>query len=206
MLGASWEPPNFCLVLEYCSGGDLDSLLKNPTLSENLTWFTDKLRIANEVAQGLAYLHGKQILHRDIKTENILVDDSMRMKVSDFGESRQLKEGDTNLTTVGTKFYIAPEVFRGDSVYDDRSDVFGYGVLLIALCVQKGDLKSFFVDQLGRRVKVNANYVSIEQSKGWVPKLLNFEGRKSGKVSERCEGKGIERRGAHTRTSKQPLY
>jgi len=180
MLGASWEAPNFCLVLEYCEQGDLETMLKSGD-SSVLTWFTHKLRIANEIAQGVGYLHSQNVIHRDLKTANVLVDSNTRMKVSDFGESKILAGDNVNMTTVGTNFYIAPEVFRGDSAYDTKADVYGFGIIMIALCVKEGSLRDFFVDQLGRRVKVNANYVSIEQSKGWKPKLLNFEGPLSGK-------------------------
>ena len=171
MLGASWEPPNFCLVLEYCSGGDLESLLKRESKPEDLTWFRNKISFAKEIAQGLAYLHAQSVLHRDIKPPNVLVDDGMRMKLSDFGESRNFLPDENNMTTVGTNFYIAPEVFRGDTNYNEKCDVFGYGILLIAMCCKEGDLRNFFVKELGRKVRINANYVSIEQAKGWVPKL-----------------------------------
>ncbi len=180
MIGASWEPPNLCLVLSYCEGGDLKGLLESKW--EQLRWSSHKLKFMKEISQAVAYLHSQHILHRDLKTANVLVDVGMKMRVSDFGESRKLKAGDENLTMVGTNFYIAPEVFRGDSDYDYKADVFGLGMIMLAMTVKAGSLRDFFVDNFGMKVKINANHASVKFNEGWRPKLLEHNGRLTGKL------------------------
>jgi serine/threonine protein kinase len=69
-----------------------------------------------QIAQGMNYLHGRDppSMHRDLKPENVLVTEYYQLKISDFGESKSLKDDDDgNMTVVGTPFYIAPEVARG---------------------------------------------------------------------------------------------
>ena len=104
------------------------------------------------------------------------------MRVSDFGESRVLKHSDVNLTMVGTNFYIAPEVFRGDSHYDFKADVFGFGMVMLAMTVKDGNLRNFFVDQMGVKVKISANHASLRLNEGWRPDLLAHDGRITGKL------------------------
>mmetsp|Transcript_8197 Transcript_8197/g.14896 ORF Transcript_8197/g.14896 Transcript_8197/m.14896 type:complete len:1012 (+) Transcript_8197:168-3203(+) len=180
MIAASWEPPNLCLVLAYCQGGDLKGLLENKW--ESLHWSSQKLRFCKEISQAIGCLHSHHILHRDLKTANILVDTGYKMKVSDFGESRVLKHDDDNLTVVGTNFYIAPEVFRGDSHYDFKADVFGFGMIMLAMTVKDGSLRNFFVDQMGMKVKISANHASMRLNDGWRPDLLKHNGRITGKL------------------------
>ncbi|GMH52232.1 hypothetical protein TL16_g01187 [Triparma laevis f. inornata] len=180
MIAASWEPPNLCLVLAYCQGGDLKGLLENKY--ESLRWTSHKLRFCKEISQAIGYLHSHHILHRDLKTANILVDTGLKMRVSDFGESRVIKHSDHNLTVVGTNFYIAPEVFRGDSHYDFKADVFGFGMIMLAMAVKDGNLRNFFVDQMGMKVKISANHASMRLNDGWRPDLLGHNGRITGKL------------------------
>jgi serine/threonine protein kinase len=182
MIAASWEPPNLCLVLAYCEGGDLNDLLEERF--DVLKWQSHKLRMMREIAQAMAYLHQRHppVIHRDLKTANVLVDIGMKMKVSDFGESREYNPKAENMTMVGTNFYIAPEVFRGDSHYDMKADVFGVGMIMLAMAVKKGSLRNFFVDNLGFKVKINANFASTKVNEGYRPELLNHNGKLSGKL------------------------
>ena len=180
MIGASWEPPNLCLVLAYCEGGDLFHLLEENY--SKLTWRAHKLRMMKEISQAMAYLHGHSIMHRDVKTANILVDCNLKMRVSDFGESRVVKQKEDNMTTVGTNFYIAPEVFRGDSSYDVKADVFGVGMIMLAMCTKGGSLRDFFVDQMGMKVKINSNHASLRLNEGWRPDMLKHNGKITGRL------------------------
>jgi serine/threonine protein kinase len=180
MIGASWEPPNLCLILAYCEGGDLKGLLESEW--NELQWPSHKLRMVKEISQAVAYLHAQKIMHRDLKTANVLVDNNLKMRVSDFGESRVLKKTDHNLTMVGTNFYIAPEIFRGDNMYDFKADVFSLGMIMLAMTVKNGNLRGFFVDNMGMKVKINANYASVRMSEGRKPDILNHDGRMSGKL------------------------
>lgn len=88
-IGACTKPPHLGLVLEYCSQGSLWSVLQNP--DKNLTW-EDRRKIALDTAKGIFYLHSFKppILHRDLKSLNLLLDDSWRTKLIDFGWTRNL--------------------------------------------------------------------------------------------------------------------
>lgn len=88
------------------------------------------LRIAYQVAVGMSYLHSRNppIVHRDLKSANILLDDHYHVRIADFGLSRILEEGGRTLTkVVGTPQWMAPESLRGES-YDSKADVFSFGV------------------------------------------------------------------------------
>lgn len=88
-LGACTKPPNLAIVLEYCSRGSLWSILQNPYLK--LSW-DDRRRMAVDAARGVNYLHSfpTPVLHRDLKSLNLLLDENFRVKVADFGWTRTM--------------------------------------------------------------------------------------------------------------------
>ncbi|KAJ8758511.1 hypothetical protein K2173_000232 [Erythroxylum novogranatense] len=122
------------LVYEYIPNGTVaDHLHGDEAKSASLTWFT-RMRIAIETASALAYLHASEIIHRDVKTNNILLDNHFRVKVADFGISRFFPTDVTHVSTVaqGTPGYIDPEYHQCYQL-TDKSDVYSFGVVLIEL-------------------------------------------------------------------------
>ncbi|KAJ4459026.1 putative Serine/threonine-protein kinase EDR1 [Paratrimastix pyriformis] len=124
LIGATFESPRL-IITEFMGRGSLYGLLHDEALAMPPAL---RLRMAFDMARGLNYLHTLKppILHRDVKSQNMLVTDDLRVKVSDFGISRLSQEAGIT-TAAGTPAWSAPEVLRGDRSWLP-SDVFSFGV------------------------------------------------------------------------------
>ncbi|XP_034601459.1 serine/threonine-protein kinase CTR1 isoform X2 [Setaria viridis] len=131
LMGAVTQPPNLSIVTEYLSRGSLYRLLHRHSARENLDE-RRRLSMAFDVAKGMNYLHKRNppIVHRDLKSPNLLVDKKYTVKVCDFGLSR-LKANTflSSKTAAGTPEWMAPEVLR-DEPSNEKSDVYSFGVIL----------------------------------------------------------------------------
>jgi hypothetical protein len=134
-IGVTWDvPANLCMVSEYMQGGDLRSLLVRYAREHHANGYDDgKLRIAVHVAHALTYLHSLDtpVVHRDLKSKNILLTESLDAKLIDFGISCE-RQDVTMTAGVGTSLWMAPEVMQGKR-YDEKADVFSFGVILSEL-------------------------------------------------------------------------
>ncbi|RRT46757.1 hypothetical protein B296_00040762 [Ensete ventricosum] len=121
------------LVYEYVENGSLDAWLGNPASACKLGWRT-RLRIALDVASGLQYIHEHtwpRVVHKDIKTSNVLLDANLHAKIANFGLA---STGCNAVTThiVGTQGYVAPE-YLTDGLVTTKMDVFSFGIVLLEL-------------------------------------------------------------------------
>ncbi|XP_057777784.1 phytosulfokine receptor 1 [Salvia miltiorrhiza] len=129
------------LIYTYMENGSLDYWLHEKTdVPSSLDWET-RLQIARGAARGLAYLHQScdpRILHRDIKSSNILLDEKFEAHLADFGLARLILPYDTHVTTdlVGTLGYIPPEYGQA-SVATYKGDIYSFGVVLLELLTGK---------------------------------------------------------------------
>lgn len=117
------------LILEYVSGGELyNSLEREGKFEEN------KARIIfSQIAEGVRYFHIKKVAHRDLKLENILIGDYEKPKISDFGLSNYMKDGEFLQTCCGSSNYAAPEVISNCRYSGNEADVWSLGVILFVI-------------------------------------------------------------------------
>ena len=128
-LGSTFNPPDICIVMEYMSRGSLHSILHNR--STVLEWPL-LLRMLEDTTRGMTYLHSCRppVIHRDLKSHNLLVDEFWRVKVSDFGLSTFFDQSAQDaMTACGTPCWTAPEVLRGEH-YTVKADVYSFGVVM----------------------------------------------------------------------------
>ncbi|CAH8334457.1 unnamed protein product [Eruca vesicaria subsp. sativa] len=117
-----------CVVVEYCPGGALKSFLIKSRRRKLA--FKVVIQLSLDLARGLSYLHSQKIVHRDVKTENMLLDKSRTLKIADFGVARLEASNPNDMTgETGTLGYMAPEVLNG-SAYNRKCDVYSFGICL----------------------------------------------------------------------------
>ncbi|GMF32721.1 unnamed protein product [Phytophthora fragariaefolia] len=136
-VGVAWDSlSDICLLTEFMEGGDLRELLDSYEAQNHPVGFNKtKVTIGLHVAHALTYLHSLDppVLHRDLKSKNILLSTNLDAKLTDFGVSRT--HADYTMTSgVGTSRWMAPEVMMGER-YDAKADVFSMGVVLSELDV-----------------------------------------------------------------------
>ncbi|GKC33906.1 leaf rust 10 disease-resistance locus receptor-like protein kinase-like 1.1 protein [Tanacetum coccineum] len=122
------------LVYEYISNGTVYDHLHGQRAKESLLTWPIRMNIAIETASALVYLHANEIIHRDVKTNNILLDHNYCVKVADFGLSRLMPNNVNHVSTApqGTPGYVDPQYHQRYQL-TDKSDVYSFGVVLVEL-------------------------------------------------------------------------
>lgn len=130
MFGAAFRPPSdLFIVTELCSTS-LFNVLANPRLP--VPTMAQRVRWLLQVAYGMAFLHERHILHRDLKPGNVLLDDTRTAKICDFGLARVAEGSRSQMTGyLGTVQYMAPETMKGRKArYGESVDVFSFGIVM----------------------------------------------------------------------------
>ncbi|KAK9924632.1 hypothetical protein M0R45_032990 [Rubus argutus] len=185
LLGCCVEDEEQILVYEYMPNRSLDKFLFDPSENTKLDW-DRRFHIIEGIAQGVLYIHKYsrlKIIHRDLKASNVLLDEAMNPKISDFGMAKIFEINQTEANTnriVGTYGYMSPEYARYGH-FSEKSDVFSFGVLLLEIISGKK----------------NASFYHYEHSltlAGWAWKLWK-------------EGRGMEaNEGTALPPSKEPAF
>ncbi|KAJ3213227.1 Protein kinase [Clydaea vesicula] len=116
------------VIMEYMEGGTLTEIIENNTMTESQISF-----ICHESIKGLHHLHTNSIIHRDIKSDNVLLDSSGRVKITDFGYSAKLTiEKSKRKSIIGTPYWMAPEVVK-QKEYGPKIDVWSLGIMAIEM-------------------------------------------------------------------------
>ena len=173
------------IVQEFCTGGELfDRIVKEQRFTEK-----HAADVMSQMLSAVKHLHEHNIVHRDLKPENFLmetVNDNSEVKMIDFGLSKRWKNDDGAQkmhTVVGTPYYVAPEVLRGN--YDKQCDVWSLGVILyVFLCgyppFEGDDNKEIFKNVLKSRLEfdpVDWDHISPE-AKDLVTRMLEKDASK----------------------------
>ncbi|TKY52344.1 receptor protein kinase [Spatholobus suberectus] len=135
LLGYCIEGTHRMLVYEYVNNGNLEQWLHGAMRHHGYLTWEARIKILLGTAKALAYLHEAiepKVVHRDIKSSNILVDDDFNAKVSDFGLAKLLGSGKSHVATrvMGTFGYVAPE-YANTGLLNEKSDVYSFGVVLL---------------------------------------------------------------------------
>ncbi|KAG7618875.1 Protein kinase domain [Arabidopsis thaliana x Arabidopsis arenosa] len=132
-IGACTKPPHLCIVTEFMPGGSVyDYLHKQKGVFKLPTLF----KVAIDICKGMSYLHQNNIIHRDLKAANLLMDENEVVKVADFGVARVKAQTGVMTAETGTYRWMAPEVIE-HKPYDHKADVFSYGIVLWELLTGK---------------------------------------------------------------------
>ncbi|XP_066395776.1 LRR receptor-like serine/threonine-protein kinase FEI 1 [Miscanthus floridulus] len=169
------SPSSKLLIYDYLPGGSLDEVLHEK--SEQLDWDA-RINIILGAAKGLSYLHhdcSPRIIHRDIKSSNILLDGNFEARVSDFGLAKLLEDEESHITTIvaGTFGYLAPEYMQFGRA-TEKTDVYSFGVLVLEILSGKRPTDASFIEK-------GLNIV------GWL-NFLAGENREREIVDLNCEG------------------
>jgi hypothetical protein len=133
----SWRTrPSLCIISEFAERGDLRMMLVGRGC---LSWEKEGRKMVKSIAEGVAYIHRKRIIHRDLKSENIFLDCNWEPKIGDFGLVKKIRASDPEVvgaslitaygSGVGTPMYMAPEVMDGQ-FHQTASDVWAFGLIV----------------------------------------------------------------------------
>ncbi|KAK8951950.1 putative LRR receptor-like serine/threonine-protein kinase [Platanthera zijinensis] len=148
LIGCCVQDSNRILVYEYVENSSLDrALLGSNSAKNNLNWEI-RVAICVGVAKGLAYLHegaGQQIVHRDIKASNILLDKRFLPKIGDFGLAKLFPDDVSHIITrvAGTNGYLAPE-YAMQGQLTKKADIYSFGVLVLEIVCAKSSSKPYW--------------------------------------------------------------
>lgn len=172
------------IVEEFLPRGSLAHLMYKENRKFNII---QRLRILLQVARALEYLHSQGLIHRDVKSPNVLLDDNLNAKLCDFGTARREASRFEKMTKIGTPLWMAPEVFMSRH-YDCKADIYSMGVLMYEVMEQ--ELPSDRLDPCSIRPQANCLSKLIRQcldmSPSHRPDATEVKNQIQGSIAEQC--------------------
>jgi len=168
------------IVMVFCEMGDMYTKIRKQK-GENFPEETILLWIA-QLCLALSYVHDKQILHRDIKTQNIFIQNEHTIRIGDFGIAKGYNQNqDLGGSLIGTPLYMAPEVYNSSKKYSFRSDIWSLGCCIFEMCNLKNAFEAkswnavFVKVTKGQRAQLNSKYSN--DMKNLVDSMLSVNGK-----------------------------
>ncbi|CAD8144008.1 unnamed protein product [Paramecium octaurelia] len=198
------------IFLEYVSGGSVSTLL------ERFGCFRERLikTYLKQILLGLSYLHARNVIHRDIKGGNILIDNSGRCKLADFGSSKQLNDitHDSIGSICGTPNFMAPEVINQEQ-YGKKADIWSLGCTIIEMATGQPPY-SEYKDAIAIMVKIGKStkpppipdQLQSTEAKDFLSKCLQIDPKKRATADELLKHPFLEEPKQHSMLKKTPSY
>ena len=170
---------HFHLIMEYVPGVSLYAYLKtkpNQCLEES-----ESKQLFRQIISAIEYCHGRNIAHRDIKLDNILLDQKNNVKIIDFGFSTMNSQDEKSRVFCGTPSYMAPEIVGRRDYYGLQADIWALGILLYAMLIGKMPFKAYNDKELYRRIEKGIFILPNnfqESLKGLIAKMLEINPRR----------------------------
>ncbi|PRP83919.1 hypothetical protein PROFUN_08856 [Planoprotostelium fungivorum] len=191
-MGASTKPPNMCMITEYMDGGSVYDLIHKRKAGRSSRGSSDVLQtklnmketlyILKQTAFGLNYLHLSNIIHRDLKSMNLLIDKALKVKICDFGLSCVKLKGQELIEQVGSPLWMSPELLLGQP-YDEKVDTYSFGIVMWEIVARKIPYQGMSLPELisavgkqGKRPSVPAESPSVLSTlirKCWSHKIIS---------------------------------
>lgn len=135
LFGICLDSGHYSLVMEFMANGSLYTFLHDKKQNPDLPW-SQRVLISTDICKGVSYLHSQNILHRDLKSHNVLLDQHLNAKICDFGLSKIKLESTSSKTNaaassaVGSTRWLPPEAFKRGFKHSTTSDIYSFGMIM----------------------------------------------------------------------------
>ncbi|KRX01524.1 Protein kinase-like domain [Pseudocohnilembus persalinus] len=162
-----------CIVMDYAEKGDVHSLILQKKKSKEQFTEQEILKYFIQICFGLKFIHDQNILHRDLKTQNIFLNQKSEIKIGDFGIAKTLKnQDDMAQTAIGTPYYLSPEICE-EKAYNQKSDIWSLGCILYEFMTQKHAFDA--QNMRGLMIKIlKAQYQKIPENLNFSDEIKNL--------------------------------
>ena len=140
-----------------------------------------------QIVEGMKYIHFRKIIHRDLKPSNILIAADGTIKISDFGNSKLITPDELSMTIgVGTNKFMAPEILAEDDDYNEKVDVYSFGVLLFFI-ISGGELPKIKIPQIlqGKKADIPSTFTTLANN--LINDCWNFDAKNCPGFNEICD-------------------